>query len=601
MGSETWPMLIHLLLLSLGGGVLAQAAGDDSPKPAATLCKTSFLRGYKLKGVARANSTDPLLICPSVGSNCCSKRDQLYIYHYLRDVLPNHLNDFKMRRDSAFQRLKGLHKKIIATSPDFSKTGVEKANFCGTEWRKLTTFDIENLNRNYLAFTEAWEGNRRDSLETFFCTLCDGQNQQFLDEVEGTVTIKGGTCSSFVQNNKDAIRFWLGEFLTYVINLQNVVDCNHYSHAFNLTFFQPAQIKNRQSGLNCVRSAGGGKELSGDCRHLCSQIGLASFTPFVDGDPAFIEEVVNLFDKFNYNKESGRFISMEMRHYFKRFEPIKQLKPAEQREFRNIVAKSLEPVVSQINVVEALQRVIPVPRKMNLGFLRQRLATAQERRLGLGPSQSTPAPIDYEVIPENQPAFRPSNQNSEAVDFGILQKANEKFNEELQVSPLLLNGRRLQAADNSTSKPIRKPKIDIFWENQVIYDQIAMDTRGKNSPLIFPVMTVPLDMDKIPRKFSPEAGIETEYLVMDLEIDPKSFHQLLYKQRPPDTFNLKVESILESNPATLVQDLNAMFEEDTFINGDNYYVKSMPDVVGRKLNLVGVKATKLLKEITAKR
>lgn len=213
---------------------------------------------------------------------------------------------------------------------------------------------------------------------------------------------------------------------------------------------------------------------------------------------------------------------MEMRHYFKRFEPLKQFNTAEQGQFRNIVAKSLEPVISQINVVDALQRALPIPHRMNLGFLRQRLAATQERRLSISPQNLAPRRTPRSPNPASHglSSGLPTRERERPV---LPPESERKVQRGATGVPALA---QWAAAPSGTfkSKPIRKPKVDLHWEDQVIYDQIGMETRNSKSPLIYPVMTVPLDIDKIPRKFSPEAGIETEYALMDLEMSPRPSH-----------------------------------------------------------------------------
>jgi len=607
MPSETWPLRALLFLSALAMGTLGQQSGP-APTPATNSsapCKVAFLRTYMLKGVARANSTDPFLICPSVTQNCCSKRDQLYIFHYLKTILPTHLNDLKMRRDSAFQRIRGLHRRILATSPNYTAVGVAKSNFCMTEWRKLTNFDMNKFNEQYIGITDSWMSQREESLSSFYCALCDATNHPFLDPIKPQVVIQEQTCTEFVKQHEPTMRFWLGNFMDFVMNFQNVVDCNHYTTAFNLTFFSPAKLAEREAGLSCLRTIGGALDPS--CRTICSKMGVSSITPFVDGDPAFMEEIANFFEKSNFNQETGRFISMEMRHFFKRFEPIKQMNETEQGIFKNIVQQSLTPVVQSINVVELAKSRPVIPRKMTLQFLRDKLGNSHERRLE---SRSRRQPVPWMVLlnPMGPPAFHPSNRNSETIRGGYVEQANLGFRKELEHSPLLLNRRRLQATPATSNAPTsansgkpRAPKIDIHYEYQFTYDQIGLEPRDPKINFVFQVQVTPLDFDKVPRIFSSEAGIQLQYTLMDLEMDDRSFYRLVYATRPPDQMNSKVDAIVEGTPRTLLKNVEKLLEINFDIDPTNYFVRSLAPNPERKLHLRGATASQLLKEITSKR
>lgn len=595
MQLESGPWLARLAICLLCLGHLAAQTAPPGP-PSPVPCKTSFLRTYLLKGFTNAISTQPFFICPSITSSCCSRRDQLYIFHYLKSVLPAHLEAIKMRRDSAFQRLRNLHKRLVRTSPDYSKVGAEKGRFCMTEWRKFSTFDAKKFVDEYAVFSDGWLSLREKSLSSFYCSLCDGANQGFLDPQEPAVVLSQATCSGFVQNNQAAIRFWLGQFMDFMINFQNVVDCNHYTASYNLTFFNPHKLAERNHGLSCLRSVGA--NLTPSCRKFCASMGLASLTPWVDGDPAFMEEAVNFFEKSNFNQETGRFISMEMRHYFRRFQPIKQLNETAQGLFRNVVNQALTPVVQSLNAVEVGMSLLPVPPRLDFRMLRERVRSSRERRLMNKPPLSEPTwnPMGIPGVPK--PVFRPSNHNSEPLKGTYVVTANAQFVKELERSPLLLNRRRLQTVP---PKKINSPRTEIPYEDTMMYDQIAIEPRNPRLNFVFAAHVVPLDIDKISKVYSTDGGLRTEYMMMDLDMDPISFRQLIYIARPPDRFYAKIEVLVDSVEADIRKQSSDILDADFSVNPQNYFIATVPATPERKLHLRGANAADLLKEITAKR
>ena len=55
------------------------------------------------------------------------------------------------------------------------------------------------------------------------------------------------------------------------------------------------------------------------CKPTCERIKFSKVTEIVDGDYEFIIDAVNLFEKFFEFKETGNFISMKLRLFFKKF------------------------------------------------------------------------------------------------------------------------------------------------------------------------------------------------------------------------------------------------------------------------------------------
>ena len=55
------------------------------------------------------------------------------------------------------------------------------------------------------------------------------------------------------------------------------------------------------------------------CKEVCETLKLSKIIETIEGDFEFVIDSVNLFEKFFEFKESGSFISMKLRAFFKRF------------------------------------------------------------------------------------------------------------------------------------------------------------------------------------------------------------------------------------------------------------------------------------------
>ena len=55
------------------------------------------------------------------------------------------------------------------------------------------------------------------------------------------------------------------------------------------------------------------------CVKVCPKMNISKILDVIEGDFDFINDAVNLFEKFFEYKESGNFISMKLRLFFKKF------------------------------------------------------------------------------------------------------------------------------------------------------------------------------------------------------------------------------------------------------------------------------------------
>ena len=525
----------------------------------------------------------------------------------------------------AFTRLRKLHRRIIATNPDYSQVGQRKGLFCATEWRTLLNFDFNVFYQKYILFTNGWIEGRKNYVNSFYCMLCDAKNHAYFDTTEMKITISQQFCKNFLVDNQDDIIYWINEFFKYVRNFQNVVDCNHYTHAFNMTFFNREKLKESIQGTKCLRNLP--DNFGPECRYLCSKIGLASTTSFLDGDPAFIEEIVNLFDRFNFNQERGRFISLEMREYYKRFELVKTLNMTERSAFTQMINRAITPTIQTYDPVEFFQRNFPVARMMRLNAMKRKLLESKERKLSLANSRISEQKKRGEPIPTKahsslkdpspeqvpNPYFyqKPSYKNSEFLKKSFVEKTNLIFQNAFDDNELLQNRRRLQSAPTATASTsscngaaqtrnpfFRTPKIQLNGYDTLVYDQILVEAKNHTNRYFYDILTQPLDVDKITRKFGSDAGVDMgDYDPVELIMDTKAFYEMLFKARQPDSWNVKLQGLLDSIYPTFLANMTAILVTDLTID-PNLYIINKKLGIGRKLKLNSKKNRKLIREIS---
>ena len=69
----------------------------------------------------------------------------------------------------------------------------------------------------------------------------------------------------------------------------------------------------------CLKSLSSPILFKKNCKNICKQLNVSKINSFIEGDFEFIIDAVNIFEKFYENRESGNFISMKLRMFFKKF------------------------------------------------------------------------------------------------------------------------------------------------------------------------------------------------------------------------------------------------------------------------------------------
>lgn len=163
-----------------------------------------------------------------------------------------------------------------------------------------------------------------DSLyEGFLCTLCDGKNHKFIvpgkSGSKGSVTLNAEWCQNTLKSHSKTIKLFNVRLINYLKILQNVVDCNHYLKSFNLSFFEKSKDLLTIEIDKCLKSVSSPIEFKKNCKNVCSKLNISKINWLIEGDFEFLIDAINLFEKFYDFKESGNFISMKLRMFFKKF------------------------------------------------------------------------------------------------------------------------------------------------------------------------------------------------------------------------------------------------------------------------------------------
>lgn len=83
----------------------------------------------------------------------------------------------------------------------------------------------------------------------------------------------------------------------------------------------------------CLKSVSSPIEFKKNCKNVCSKLNISKINWLIEGDFEFMIDAINLFEKFFEFKESGNFISMKLRMFFKKFLIPRKLTTNDEDEF----------------------------------------------------------------------------------------------------------------------------------------------------------------------------------------------------------------------------------------------------------------------------
>jgi len=284
--------------------------------PKSIQCEHRLLKSYLLHG-RHQSKPDPMYLCPTIKNNCCTKMDQQRIYHIAKEFLPQRLLEYQSKIRMALAKLRELHIKINRTRPVF--TGIPKRRlYCNAQASQLYNFPFFKMYNEIMEYLDIVRDELNDYYNTFFCQLCDADNHKWFNLKNKQLQMDSLFCKDMIDNHQDAMKIFNVDLINYLQALQSVVDCTHYVRSYNLEFFDRSKSKISKNVGKCLGNLGG-KDFLKSCKEVCETLKLSKIIETIEGDFEFVIDSVNLFEKFFEFKESGSFISMKLRAFFKRF------------------------------------------------------------------------------------------------------------------------------------------------------------------------------------------------------------------------------------------------------------------------------------------
>lgn len=552
-------LLVSLAIITFISPV---ASSDDKKKkkepklaPKQIPCEIVLLNSYLLHG-RHKSKPDPMYLCPTIKNNCCTKMDQERIYHIAREFLPQRLLEYQSKIRMALAKLRDLHIKIHKAKPVFSGKPARRL-YCNSESNKLFNLPFFKMYNDMLEYLDVVRDELEDYYNTFFCQICDADTHKFFNLKSKQLQMDSGFCEEMLENHQDAIKTFNVDLINYLKTLQNVVDCTHYVRSFNLEFFDRSKEKLSKGVTKCLSSLGS-KEFLKQCKNMCESLKISKVIETIEGDFEFVIDAVNLFEKFFEFKESGSFISMKLRAFFKRFVvPRAKSKKSVKRYLEDIEHNTIGNKANKLeqnNENDSSKQTKTVSKAV------------EERKLLLTPNPENPQMGEalMNMIPQLPDVNPPSNMNTKIVMDG-----NELNKEDNSVSANNIDQRVLSEAaaggekkpegnqgaggtdangNKKVMKPPKKKFAKLVYNKELFnfYNELHIKKPEPEERKVFSLRPMPVDVDELKKIFATNTGLDPrKYMgTTKFDMDQATLYRLLFNHVDNDKPDVEVMMFL---------------------------------------------------------
>ena len=506
---------------------------DKKKKDTSVKCHIGLIRSYLLKGRLKSKQ-DKNVLCPTIKENCCTKLDQQRIYHLVNDIVPGRTVEYQSKMRMALAKLNKLHLKILKNKPIFTGNAKRRA-FCGAAERKLLNFPFKSFYEKLIQDLEGVRTEINEFYNVFFCSLCDGANHTHIDLKKKRITMDAEFCQNLFSNHTEVLTMINVELIEYLETLQHVVDCTHYLKSYNLKFFDIKKQNGIKQTTQCLNNLGS-KEFLKFCKATCSQLQISKINVLFEGDFEFLIDAVNLFDKFFDYKESGNFISMKLRLFFKKFViPRKLTQKKKQRFLKQLREREEHKAKRRLELIKKKTERALKEKKKKVKSNRMLLdenANKDEREL----SQVPPTQPETEKKEEKQEEKPETKEQTTAETVKPTVKLNEGriLQEKKPATPAKTDDKSKKPGAKKKTPP-KKAKLIYNKELFHFYEEITIIPPDKKE-YIYRIRPKPSDIDLFSKVFVMHDGVNpAKYMGSTrFKVPMHIFYKMLFSYRKPD-------------------------------------------------------------------
>ena len=515
--------------------------------PKSIQCEHRLLKSYLLHG-RHQSKPDPMYLCPTIKNNCCTKMDQQRIYHIAKEFLPQRLLEYQSKIRMALAKLRELHIKINRTRPVF--TGIPKRRlYCNAQASQLYNFPFFKMYNEIMEFLDIVRDELNDYYNTFFCQLCDANNHKWFNLKSKQLQMDSEFCKEMVENHQDAMKIFNVDLINYLEALQQVVDCTHYVRSYKLEFFDRSKSKISKGVSKCIGNLGG-KDFLKHCRPVCETLKLSKVIETIEGDFEFVIDAVNLFEKFFEFKESGSFISMKLRAFFKRFVVPRSQSRKEVYRFLHDVEHQMRTKKARLKHIKLKMKLSAKKNKLKKGKKKGKskkaaaskppVKAASARKLmdvaqkGEGEGLLAMVPNSKDISIEETKEALDKNLMKNLEKEGIKQRvlAAAKPPAKASAKPGAKGKKSKNAKRKLKLKKAKKKYAKLVFNKELFnfYNELHIKKPEPEEKKVFRLRPMPVDVDELKKVFATETGLNPSKYMGNTKfnMDQATLYRLLF-------------------------------------------------------------------------
>ena len=543
-------------------------------------CNIDMMRSYLLKGRRTASEEQKMYLCPTIKDNCCTKADQQRAYHIVNDILPPRLDQYEESVKLALAKIRRFHFYVIKNPPVFVGNARRRA-FCMRQARIIYGFPFDQLYLQILGTLDEVNIEMREYYRKFFCVICDGKNHSYMEfeRKNKRVMFDGSFCKNVLENKGNMINMLNVQLVSYLVSLQNLVDCKHYVKSFNLDFFSSKKVKSTVELINCIDFLQS-KDFLKHCKLTCAELNLSKVVSLIQGDYEFFMDAVNLFQKFFDFQETGNFISTKLRTFFKNHVinvqnnqlPDRKLNKNKQKNKGAFKIKNRH-VLNKFKQISSDQM-----KRMKLIFKTGK--KEEENKAFMSKLKPIRNLMDLKMLADDGvPENKVQKINGKKPD---VEKTNNKIKKKSSLKIMKVRNskktERILHGENKTdpiAKGVKSAKL-VFDKNSLeTYNLIHLSLKREKIEHVYKVQPPPIDFDRAHKIFRNGVGINPEfYWGLKYGLDQHVLYRILYGEKKTEKANIPLEFFLSDFTDDKVMENKSDMSTDFKIDVLNYEQRS---------------------------
>lgn len=240
-------------------------------------------------------------LCPSLQMSCCSIFDQLTMYNLWHDTirpkLVNYFDSLALKMTALKNNIKELFKVNITPLIAKLETSNEIKEKITNKYVYLKEINLESIIDNLIEKNIEQQKYMIGLKSTFFCTLCNFENQQYINTSKKNISIKNKQCKEIALNTINYAQYLNLTLNTELMYLSKVLT----NFSFNKTE-QPVKIKNLSYTINSIRKCYTVVKTKSKnfkkCKEYCQLFNYNSNSPVYEGDPMFYSDIITQIEQF---------------------------------------------------------------------------------------------------------------------------------------------------------------------------------------------------------------------------------------------------------------------------------------------------------------